>query len=47
MIFIHIGAGVGDLDSSVNFRDGFSEYVKKNKSEEKRIYVVEANPKNI
>ena len=47
MIFVHIGAGVGDLDPSVNFRDGFSEYVKKNKSEEKKIFVVEANPKNI
>ena len=47
MIFVHIGAGVGDLDPSVNFRDGFSEYVKKNKNEEKKIFVVEANPKNI
>ena len=47
MIFVHIGAGVGDLDPSTNFRDGFSEYVKKNKSEEKIIFVVEANPKNI
>ena len=47
MIFVHIGAGVGDLDSSTNFRDGFSEYVKKIKSQEKKIFVVEANPKNI
>lgn len=47
MIFVHIGAGVGDLDPSSNFRDGFSEYVKKNKSEEKKIFVAEANPKNI
>jgi len=47
MIFVHIGAGVGDLDPSANFRDGFSEYVKKNKSEEKKIFVVEANPKNL
>ena len=47
MVFVHIGAGVGDLDPSTNFRDGFSEYVKKNKSEEKIIFVVEANPKNI
>ena len=47
MIFVHIGAGAGDLDSSTNFRDGFSEYVKKIKSHEKKIFVVEANPKNI
>ena len=47
MIFVHIGAGVGDLDPSTNFRDGFSEYVKKIKSHEKKIFVVEANPKNI
>ena len=47
MIFVHIGAGVGDLDSSANFRDGFSEYVKKIESQEKKIFVVEANPKNI
>ena len=47
MIFVHIGAGAGDLDSSTNFRDGFSEYVKKIKNKEKKIFVVEANPKNI
>ena len=47
MIFVHIGAGAGDLDPWTNFRDGFSEYVKKNKSEESKIFVVEANPKNI
>ena len=47
MIFVHIGAGAGDLDSSTNFKDGFSEYVKKIKSHEKKIFVVEANPKNI
>ena len=47
MNFVHIGAGAGDLDPSSNFRDGFSEYVKKHKSKLKKIYVVEANPKNI
>lgn len=47
MIFVHIGAGAGDLDPSTNFRDGFSEYVKKIDSKEKRIFVVEANPQNI
>jgi len=47
MIFVHIGAGAGDLDPSTNFRDGFSEYVKNNKGEQKEIIIVEANPKNI
>ena len=28
MIYIHIGAGAGDLDSGAHFRDGFSEFVK-------------------
>ena len=47
MNFIHIGAGAGDLDPSSSFRDGFSEYVKKHKSKNKKIFLVEANPKNI
>jgi hypothetical protein len=28
-IYIQIGSGAGDLDSRVNFRDGFSELIKK------------------
>ena len=47
MIYIHIGAGAGDLDSGANFRDGFSEFVKQNKDDNKKIHVVEANPSNI
>ena len=47
MNFIHIGAGAGDKDPSSGFRDGFSEYVKKHKSKNKKIIVVEANQKNI
>ena len=47
MIYVHIGAGAGDLDAGALFRDGFSEFVKKNKDEDKRIYLVEANPSNI
>jgi len=47
MIFVHIGAGAGDLDPSTNFRDGFTEFVKKNRHEKKKIFVVEANPNNI
>jgi len=47
MIFVHIGAGAGDLDPKVNYRDGFSELVKNHESKIKKIYVVEANPINI
>ena len=47
MNFIQIGAGAGDLDPSSKFRDGFSEYVKKHKSKNKKIFAIEANPKNI
>ena len=47
MIYVHIGAGAGDLDAGAHFRDGFSEFVKKNDDQNKRIYLVEANPSNI
>jgi FkbM family methyltransferase len=47
MIFVHIGAGAGDLDPKAGFRDGFSEFVKKKKDITKEIFLVEANPKNI
>ncbi len=47
MIYVHIGAGAGDLDAGAHFRDGFSEFVKQSDDSEKKIYVVEANPSNI
>ena len=47
MIYVHIGAGAGDLDAGALFRDGFSEFVKQIDDDDKRIYVVEANPSNI
>ena len=47
MNFLHIGGGAGDLDPSTGFRDGFSEFVKKHKSKNKNIFIVEANPSNI
>jgi FkbM family methyltransferase len=47
-IYIQIGAGAGDLDSRVNFRDGFSELVKSlDPSTVERIILVEPNPINI
>tara|TARA_B100000959_G_C14897327_1_gene589331 strand:+ start:589 stop:1302 length:714 start_codon:yes stop_codon:yes gene_type:complete len=47
MIFVQLGAGVGDRDPSSKYRDGFTELVKKIDDSEKKTYCVEANPKNI
>jgi len=47
-VYVQIGAGAGDKDSRVNFRDGFTELVKKtDKSTISRIILVEPNPLNI
>tara|TARA_Y100000385_G_C12865773_1_gene539269 strand:+ start:86 stop:778 length:693 start_codon:yes stop_codon:yes gene_type:complete len=46
-IFVHLGAGVGDLDKRANFRCGFTELIKKNCTSEDNAFVVEANPKNL
>ena len=47
-IFIQIGAGAGDLDSRANFRDGFTEFIKKlPRNKIKKIILVEPNPFNI
>lgn len=47
-IFVQIGAGAGDLDSRANYRDGFTEFIKKlDPSTIKRIILVEPNPLNI
>ena len=47
MIFVHLGAGAGDLDERANFRCGFTEFIKKNAKSNDKIFVLEANPKNI
>ena len=47
MNFLHIGGGAGDLDPKANFKDGFSNFVKKYKTKNKNIFIVEANPSNI
>ena len=48
VIFIQIGAGAGDKDSRANYRDGFTEFVKKlPKNRIKKIILVEPNPVNI
>lgn len=47
-VFIQIGAGAGDLDKRANYRDGFTEFIKKLPREHiKRIILVEPNPLNI
>lgn len=47
-IFIQIGAGAGDLDARGNFRDGFTEFIKKMPRDKiKKIILVEPNPINI
>jgi hypothetical protein len=46
--YIQLGAGAGDLDPAVDYRDGFTEAVKALPLEPNdRIILVEANPYNI
>ena len=47
MYFVHLGAGAGDMDERSNFRCGFTEFIKKNYNDSSKVFVVEANPKNI
>ncbi len=47
MYFVHLGAGAGDLDERSNFRCGFTEFIKQKYNESSKVFVVEANPKNI
>jgi len=47
-IFIQIGSGAGDLDPRSNYRDGFTEFIKKlPKYRVKQIILIEPNPLNI
>ena len=46
-IFVHFGAGAGNLDSRAGFRCGFTEFIKKKIANDDKAFVVEANPKNI
>ena len=47
-IFIQVGAGAGDQDSRAEFRDGFTEAIKKLElSQTDRVILVEPNPLNI
>jgi len=47
-IFIQIGAGAGDLDKGIGYRDGFTELIKSlPRHMIKKIILVEPNPLNI
>ena len=47
-IYMQIGAGAGDLDERAQFRDGFTEFIKRLPREHIReIILVEPNPLNI
>jgi FkbM family methyltransferase len=46
--FIQVGAGAGDRDSRANYRDGFTEIIKRARlSDSHRILLVEPNPFNL
>jgi FkbM family methyltransferase len=47
-LYIQIGAGAGDKDARANFRDGFSEHVKRCCDRQSdQVVLVEPNPVNI
>lgn len=46
-IFVHLGAGAGDLDKRANFRCGFTEFIKKNYKKNDKIFCAEVNKFNI
>ena len=47
MNYLFLGTGVGDLDESVNYRCGFTEFIKKNYQPKDNIFLVEANKNHI
>ena len=47
MNYVHLGACIGDWDKTGLNRCGFTEFIKKNSKINDRIFLIEANPKNI
>lgn len=45
--YIQLGAGAGDMDSSMGYRDGFTRLVKKWARPDDRVILVEPNPMNL
>ena len=40
MIFVQLGAGAGDLDPRANYRDGFSEFVKRYNTKKNKFFLL-------
>ena len=47
MNYVHLGACIGDWDKTGLNRCGFTEFIKKDSKINDKIFLVEANPKNI
>lgn len=46
--FIQIGAGAGDQDERSNYKDGFTNFIKKNiRNRNNKVLIIEANPLNL
>ena len=46
--YIQIGAGAGDQDERLNYKEGFTNFIKKKTyNKDDKVLVVEANPLNI
>ena len=47
MNYVHLGACIGDWDKTGLNRCGFTEFIKKDSKINDKIFLIEANPKNI
>ena len=47
MNYVHLGACIGDWDKTGLNRCGFTEFIKKDSQINDKIFLIEANPKNI
>ena len=47
MNYVHLGACIGDWDKTGINRCGFTEFIKRNSKSNDKIFLIEANPKNI
>lgn len=46
--FIQIGAGAGDQDERSNYKNGFTNFIKKNiRNRNNKVLIIEANPLNL
>ena len=47
MNFVHLGACIGDWGDSDQIKCGFTKFIKQNSNKDDKIFLIEANPKNI